>query len=73
MHPLLGGEADSTGRVGASGPVGFIWVVQLGCIVFVKLHHDSALRLFWLVPVAIVVYMVIAKILYATGLYESGV
>jgi hypothetical protein len=63
----------SRGGWGLLAPVGFIWVVQLGCIVFVKLHHDSALRLFWLLPVATIVYLITGKILYATGIYESGV
>jgi hypothetical protein len=63
----------SKGGWGLLAPVGFIWVIQLGCIVFVKLHHDSALRLFWLVPLSIIVYVILAKVLYATGVYESGV
>ena len=51
------------GGWGLLSPAGFIWVVQLACIVFVKLHHDSPLRLFWLVPVAIIIYLIIARIL----------
>jgi hypothetical protein len=53
-------------------PAGFIWVLQLACIVFVKLHHDNVLRLFWLVPLSLLVYIVISRILYTLGFYRSG-
>ena len=53
-------------------PAGLTWVIQLGCIAFVRFHHDSVFRLLWLVPLAIFAYLVIGKILYSTGVYRSG-
>jgi len=59
------------GGWGILTPAGFVWIIQLGCIVFVALRHDSALRLLWLVPLSIVVYMVVARILHSTGGVEG--
>jgi hypothetical protein len=54
-------------------PSGFLWVLQLGCITFVWIRHDSLLRLLWLVPASVIGYLIIAKLLYSTGVYRSGV
>lgn len=53
-------------------PAGMIWVIQLGCIAFVWLRHESGLRLFWIVPAALFLYFVLGRILHSTGVYRSG-
>ena len=54
-------------------PGAFVWVVQLACVSLVWFRHMGLLHLLWLVPVSEIGYLIIAKVLYSTGVFRSGV